>query len=53
MAIIYYNLEILFLKYMVDDDDLYLRENIPEDEPKNAHSHLRALLLGNHVKCSF
>ncbi len=34
-------------------DDLHLRENIPEDEPKNAHSHLRALLLGNHVNVPF
>ena len=34
-------------------DDLLLRENIPEDEPKNAHSHLRALLLGNHVNVPF
>ncbi len=34
-------------------DDLHLRENIPEDEPKNAHSHLRALLLGNHVSVPF
>ena len=34
-------------------DDLHLRENIPEDEPKNAHSHLRSLLLGNHVSVPF
>ena len=34
-------------------DDLHLRKNIPEDEPKNAHSHLRALLLGNHVSVPF
>ncbi len=34
-------------------DDLHLRENIPEDEPKNAHSHLRALLLGNHLSVPF
>ena len=34
-------------------DDLHLRENIPEDEPKNAHSHLRALLLGNHISVPF
>ena len=34
-------------------DDLHLREDIPEDEPKNAHSHLRALLLGNHVSVPF
>ncbi|WP_269623467.1 secondary thiamine-phosphate synthase enzyme YjbQ [Prochlorococcus marinus] len=34
-------------------DDLHLRENIPADEPKNAHSHLRALLLGNHVSVPF
>ena len=30
-------------------DDLELRKNIPTDEPRNAHSHLRALLLGNQV----
>ncbi len=34
-------------------DDLYLRDNIPEDEPKNAHSHLQALLLGNDVTVPF
>ena len=34
-------------------DDLHLRENIPEDEPKNAHSHLQALLLGNSVSLPF
>ncbi|AAQ00531.1 MULTISPECIES: secondary thiamine-phosphate synthase enzyme YjbQ [Prochlorococcus] len=34
-------------------DDLHLRDNIPKDEPKNAHSHLRALLLGNHVSVPF
>ena len=34
-------------------DDLELRKNIPEDEPKNAHSHLRALLLGNQVSVPF
>ncbi len=34
-------------------DDLHLRENIPEDEPKNAHSHLQALLLGNSILIPF
>ena len=34
-------------------DDLHLRDNIPEDEPKNAHSHMQALLLGNHVSVPF
>ncbi len=34
-------------------DDLYLRKNIPEDEPKNAHSHMQALLLGNSVSIPF
>ena len=30
-------------------DDLHLRKNIPVDEPRNAHAHLQALLLGNSV----
>ncbi len=34
-------------------DDLHLRTNIPEDEPKNAHSHMQALLLGNSVSVPF
>ncbi len=34
-------------------DDLHLRDNIPEDEPKNAHAHLQALLLGNEVSVPF
>ena len=34
-------------------DDLNLRGNIPEDEPKNAHSHMQALLLGNSVSIPF
>ena len=34
-------------------DELHLRENIPEDEPKNAHSHLQALLLGNSISVPF
>ena len=34
-------------------DDLHLRENIPKNEPKNAHSHLRALLLGNNISVPF
>ncbi len=34
-------------------DDLHLRENIPKNEPKNAHSHLQALLLGNSVSVPF
>ncbi|MEW8506836.1 MAG: secondary thiamine-phosphate synthase enzyme YjbQ [Candidatus Thiodiazotropha sp.] len=28
-------------------DDLHLRVNIPPDEPKNAHSHLIAMMIGN------
>lgn len=28
-------------------NDLYLRPNIPPDEPKNAHSHLMAMMLNN------
>ena len=34
-------------------DDLHLRGNIPKDEPKNAHSHMQALLLGNDVSVPF
>ena len=34
-------------------DELHLRNNIPEDEPKNAHSHMQALLLGNDVSVPF
>jgi secondary thiamine-phosphate synthase enzyme len=30
-------------------NDLHLRPGIPPDEPRNAHSHLIALLLGNHL----
>jgi secondary thiamine-phosphate synthase enzyme len=30
-------------------NDLHLRAGIPPDEPRNAHSHLIALLLGNHL----
>ncbi len=30
-------------------NDLHLRQNIPADEPRNAHAHLQALLLGNSI----
>lgn len=30
-------------------NDLHLRPDIPPDEPRNAHSHLIALMLGNHL----
>jgi secondary thiamine-phosphate synthase enzyme len=30
-------------------NDLHLRCGIPPDEPRNAHSHLIALMLGNHL----
>ena len=30
-------------------DDLELRLGIPDDEPRNAHAHLQALMLGNEV----
>lgn len=30
-------------------NDLHLRPGIPADEPCNAHSHLIALMLGNHL----
>ncbi len=32
---------------------MHLRQNIPDDEPENAHSHLRALILGNDVSIPF
>jgi secondary thiamine-phosphate synthase enzyme len=30
-------------------NDLHLRQGIPADEPRNAHAHLIALMLGNHL----
>ena len=33
-------------------DDLHLRHDIPDDEPRNAHAHLQALVLGNQVTVS-
>lgn len=30
-------------------NDLHLRPGIPADEPRNAHGHLIALMLGNHL----
>lgn len=30
-------------------DDLEQRHGIPDDEPRNAHAHLQALMLGNGV----
>ena len=30
-------------------NDLHLRPDIPADEPRNAHAHLIALKLGNHL----
>jgi len=30
-------------------NDLHLRQGIPDDEPRNAHAHLQALVLGNQV----
>jgi secondary thiamine-phosphate synthase enzyme len=30
-------------------NDLYLRQGIPPDEPRNAHAHLIALMLGNQL----
>ena len=30
-------------------NDLQFRSDIPPDEPRNAHSHLIALMLGNHL----
>ena len=34
-------------------DDLHLRDNIPEDEPKNAHSHMQALIAWQLRECAF
>ena len=34
-------------------DDLHLRDNIPDNEPKNAHAHMQALILGNDVSVPF
>ncbi len=41
-----------FLEWMPPDapylhNDLHLRENVPPDEPKNAHAHLLAMVFGN------
>ncbi|HHN66762.1 MAG TPA: YjbQ family protein [Thermopetrobacter sp.] len=46
------DIEAFFLRLAPPDlpyrhNDLHLRENIPPDEPKNAHAHLIAMLLGN------
>ncbi len=30
-------------------NDLHLRPDVPPDEPRNAHSHLIALMLGNQI----
>ena len=30
-------------------NDLHLRPEVPPDEPRNAHSHLIALMLGNQI----
>ena len=33
-------------------NDLELRPGIPDDEPRNAHAHLQALLLGHQTSVS-
>jgi len=48
------DIEALFLQLAPADrpwlhNDLHLRQGIPPDEPRNAHSHLIALMLGNHL----
>jgi secondary thiamine-phosphate synthase enzyme len=48
------DIERLFLELAAPDrpwlhNDLHLRPDIPADEPINAHSHLIALMLGNHL----
>jgi len=48
------DIEALFLQLAPPDrpwlhNDLHLRPGIPADEPRNAHSHLIALMLGNHL----
>jgi secondary thiamine-phosphate synthase enzyme len=48
------DLERFFLQLVPADrpwlhNDLHLRPDIPPDEPLNAHSHVIALMLGNHL----
>ncbi|MFY8147796.1 MAG: secondary thiamine-phosphate synthase enzyme YjbQ [Prochlorococcaceae cyanobacterium] len=48
------DIERFFLEQVPPDrpwlhNDLHLRPDIPPDEPRNAHSHLIALMLGNHL----
>jgi secondary thiamine-phosphate synthase enzyme len=48
------DLERFFLQLVPSDrpwlhNDLHLRPDIPPDEPRNAHSHVIALMLGNHL----
>jgi secondary thiamine-phosphate synthase enzyme len=48
------DIERFFLKLVPADhrwlhNDLHLRPDNPPEEPRNAHSHLIALLLGNHL----
>lgn len=48
------DIEAFFLQLAPPDrpwlhNDLHLRQGIPPDEPRNAHSHLIALMLGNHL----
>jgi secondary thiamine-phosphate synthase enzyme len=48
------DIEAFFLRLAPPDrpwlhNDLHLRPDIPADEPRNAHSHLIALMLGNHL----
>jgi len=46
------DIERFFLELVPPDrpwkhNDLHLRENVPPDEPENAHAHLIAMMLGN------
>lgn len=48
------DIERFFLELVPPDrpwlhNDLHLRPDVPPDEPRNAHSHLIALKLGNHL----
>ncbi|WP_094592107.1 secondary thiamine-phosphate synthase enzyme YjbQ [Vulcanococcus limneticus] len=48
------DIERFFLELVPPDrpwlhNDLHLRPEVPPDEPRNAHSHLIALKLGNHL----
>lgn len=48
------DIERFFLQLVPPDrpylhNDLHLRQGVPADEPRNAHAHLIAMILGNHL----